>query len=321
VSKRRLRFGFTGGGVPGSTNEWRDFLRKAEDRGYSTMVVGDHMGGSMAAMPTMLAAALHTTRLRVGSHVLANDFRNPVMLAKESATIDLFSGGRLELGVGAGYDFRGTPGNRMASDWEQTGIRFDSAGSRVSRLAEALTIIKTFFERDEPFAFHGDYYRVQGIVPAPRAVQRPRPPIMVGGIGRRMLELAAREADIVAFAARPPNGINPISGAAGLGLTFAQQVDLVRKAAADRYADLELSVFAMSPQFTDDVDGSVERLAVQMRTTTDVIRDSPWALMGSVEAIIERIEAERERYDLSYWIIGAASIDTFAPVVARLAGT
>jgi alkanesulfonate monooxygenase SsuD/methylene tetrahydromethanopterin reductase-like flavin-dependent oxidoreductase (luciferase family) len=182
-------------------------------------------------------------------------------------------------------------------------------------------MLKTYFASERPFTFHGAHYHLEGVVPAPRPVQQPRPPIMIGGVGRRILELAAREADIVAFSARPPNGINPISGAPGLGLTFAEQVAVVRGAAGPRYAGLELSVFAISPDITSDIEGSTERVAHQMRTTPDVIRASPWALMGSVDGIVERIQRERERYDLSYWIIGGGSIDLFAPVVARLAGS
>jgi probable F420-dependent oxidoreductase len=317
--ERRFRFGVTGG-VTESPAQWRDFVKKAEDLGYATVVVADHLGPGTAPMPTMLDAALATRTLRVGTQVLANDFRNPVLLAREAATIDLLSGGRLELGVGAGYDFRGTPGRRMASDWEQIGVPFAPAGERVGRLAEAVSILKRYFAEPEPFDFRGTHYRMKGVMPQPRAVQQPRPPIMVGGVGRRILSLGAREADIIQFAARPRFGINPFSGAPGHGLSFQEQVELVRATAGERYPALELSVFARAPEVTDDVTGATRRLAEQMQAPPEDIRASPWALIGSVAAMIERLHQERARYDLSYYVVGAGAIDTFAPVVAALAG-
>src|SRR2546428_1826024 len=181
-----FRFGVQEHSAP-SAKAWRDTARRVESLGYKALYLPDHFGHQLGPIAALLAAADATTTLRVGSLVFDNDYRHPVVLAKEAATLDLLSDGRLDLGIGAGW---------MVSDYEQAGIPFDSPGIRIERLAEAIAIIKKFFAGGE-FSFQGKHYSINGIEGAPSPVQKPHPPLLLGGGGRKMLQLAAREADIV----------------------------------------------------------------------------------------------------------------------------
>jgi probable F420-dependent oxidoreductase len=273
------------------------------------LLVADHFGRQLAPLPALVAAAEATQTLRVGTFVLDNDFRHPAAVAKEAASVDVLTGGRLEFGIGAGWN---------PADYRKTGIPFEAAGTRVSRLAEALQIIKAFFAGGA-VTFEGKHYQVQDLDGLPEPVQRPRPPIMLGAAGRRMLTLAAREADIINFPDRPSVGVST-AGNPALGITFAQQMAVVREAAGERYSQLELSSLCI-PRVTDNVDEIIEQLAVQMQTTPRIVKDMPGALVGSVEAITDKLQANRDRFDLSYAVIPGAALNEMAPVVARLAGT
>jgi probable F420-dependent oxidoreductase len=257
--------------------------------------------------------------LRVGTLVLANDYRHPVVLAKELATIDHLSDGRLEVGLGAGW---------MAPDYEQAGMGFDPPGVRVSRLEEATTIVKALFAGG-PVTVHGDHYRVTGHELYPAPVQDPRPPIMIAGGGPRMLRFAAREADIV--------GLNPArkSNAAwedqnlpdATEAATDRKVGWIRDAAGDRYADVELSIVVPFILVTDDREGTANAIASSLPPDPDAdlsaegVLASPHVLIGSVSQICDTMVERRERWDLSYYVFNDDSIDTVAPIVAKLAGS
>ncbi len=228
-SRRKFRFGVSAT-APNleSAATLRAFALRAEELGFSTLLMGDHMGRSLAPLLALQFAAGVTTRLRVSPQVIANDFRNPALLAKEIATIDLLTEGRFELGIGTGWP-AGSP-NAIA-DYAQLGIPLEEPGPRVTRLEESVSIIKAFLSGDEPVSFSGRHYRVQGLVPAPRPAQRPRPPIMVAGAGPRILKWAAREVDILNLAPRPPIVGRTARGSQGFGLTMADTVSIVRAAA------------------------------------------------------------------------------------------
>jgi probable F420-dependent oxidoreductase len=306
--KRAFRFGVLVSRAD-SLAEWREVARRAEGQGYSTLLVADHFGPQLAPLPALVAAAEATASLRVGTFVLDNDFRHPAALAKEAATVDLLTDGRLELGIGAGWNL---------ADYQKTGIPFEAAGTRVGRLIEAVQIIKAFFAGGS-VTFHGRHYHVENLDAVPEAAQRPRPPLMLGGAGRRMLTLAAKEADILNFPDRPSEGVST-AGNAALGLKFEEQMAIVREAAGDRYSRLELSSLCI-PRITDRVTETILDLATLMRTTPQVVMDMPGALVGSVDAIIEKLQANRERFDLSYPVIPGAAMHDMAPIVARLVGT
>jgi probable F420-dependent oxidoreductase len=265
-------------------------------------------------MAALVSAAAATTRLRVGTFVLNNDLRHPVLVAREAATVDLLSDGRLELGLGAGH---------TKAEYDQAGLGFDPAGVRIARLAEALTVI-TGLLGGERVTLAGQHYRVtdHAIYPPPPPVQRPRPPILVGGQGRALLTLAARMADIVGLTGIifREGGLRPdVSGFRPAAVE--ERVRLVRAAAGDRSARLELNALVQRVVVTDDARGAAVELASRWaQLSPDEILESPFVLIGTVDQLVERLQARRARWGISYYVVFEPALDAFAPVVARLAG-
>jgi probable F420-dependent oxidoreductase len=320
---RRFRFGVAVNSEITSAKACVEIARKAEGLGYSTMLFADHMSRSSAPLVISMAALSATTSLRVGTQVLANPFRNPSILAKEIASLDLLSDGRFEPGIGAGWPSTSRTGR---SDSDQTGIEMGSSGERVERLEDTVRIIKRFFLSEEPFDFEGKHFSVKGVVPFPRPVQRPHPPIMIAGAGPRLMRFAAREADIINIAPRPPIVGPTVAGSMGFGMTMADEVALIKEAAGERYADLELCVFSnnpgsSNPSITENADELIEHLAGELNTTAEAVNGMPATLIGSEAAVIERILSDRESYDITYRIVPNIAMDAFAPIVARLAGS
>jgi probable F420-dependent oxidoreductase len=307
-----FRFGVNVGRAS-SRAEWVEKTRKLEDLGYATLTVPDHLSDLIAPMPALVCAAAATTRLRVGTNVLNNDFRHPVLLAREATTVDLLTDGRLQLGLGAGH---------MQSEYDQAGLRFDAGGTRVERLAEAVTIIKGLL-KGEPVTFAGRHYHVTGHTIHPFPVQQPHPPILIGGNGRRLLTLAAKEADIVGLAGFTlrRGGTEPdFSGFTAAGVD--ERVQLVREAAGDRYERLELSALVQRVVMTDHRRQAAEELARRWtQLSPEEILQSPYVLLGTVDQLVEDLQARRERWDISSYTIFEPFVDAFAPIVARLAGT
>ncbi len=297
----------------GDLHEWTELARRVETNGYSTLTMPDHFDGQLAPVPALQCAADATSTLRLGALVYDNDYKHPVVLAKELSTMDVLSEGRVEIGLGAGW---------MVSDYQQSGIPYDPPGVRVSRMIEGLAVIKGAMGPD-PFSFSGDHYTITGYNGLPKPVQAP-PPVLIGGGGPRVLAFAAREADIV--------GINPTltSGAVDQS-TFAsmtadqvdRKVQIVRDAATEtgRLADIEMNIRAFMVFITEDIDGALETLAGFTGAPKDVIAQSPFALVGPPSKIIDDLRDRRERWGFSYVIVGQNDIDPFAPVVAALAGT
>ena len=295
-----------------SRAEWAEKARKLEDLGYATLTVPDHLTDLFAPMPALTSAAEATTRLRVGTNVLNNDFRHPVLVAREAATVDLLTEGRFQLGLGAGH---------MQAEYDQVGVGFDAAGTRVARLAEAVTIIKGLLT-GEPVTFAGRHYRVTSHTIHPRPVQRPHPPLLIGGNGQRLLTLAAKEADIVGLSGITfrRGGTQPdLSGWRVAGVEA--RVRLVREAAGDRYDQLELNALVQRVVVTNDRRQAAEGLAHQWpQLSPDEILQSPYTLIGTVDQLVEDLQARRERWGISYYVIFEPYVDVFVPVVARLAG-
>jgi len=307
---RRFRFGVQAHTAAGP-EEWRALARKAEDLGYATLFMPDHFGDQLAPVPALMAAADATTVLRIGALVFDNDYKHPVVLAKEAATLDVLSGGRLELGLGAGW---------MASDYEQSGISYDPPKIRVDRFVEGLAVIKGHFAEGE-IDVRGEHYTVTGLDGRPKPPTRPHPPILVGGGGRRMLSIAAREADIV--------GINPtvasgaVDAAAAADTTAAawdRKVGWVKAAAGERFDDLEINCLTYTTTVTDDREGMSERLAPAFGVEPADVPRIPHALVGSVDQICEDLEWKRERWGVSYFVVQAGSLDACAPIVERMSG-
>lgn len=293
-----------------SRTEWLDKARKAEDLGYATFLVPDHIEKDLAPIGALMAAAEATTSIRLGSFVFDNDLRHPAVLAKEVATLEMMSGGRFELGLGAGY---------LSSDYVQTGISFDAAGVRISRFEEALLLIKKLFEEIDPVTFSGHYYTITDMKGLPRPVQKPHLPIYIGGGGKRVLSIAAKEADIVGFVPRnTPTGLDMRTATAQATL---QKVEWVRAAAGeDRFQQLELSAMVFLVIVTEDRVHVAQRVAGRFGLSPEQVLGSPQMLIGNLSQISGDLQARRERYGISYIEVLEENMELFAPVVARLSG-
>ena len=297
----------------GSRAEWQDKARKAEALGYAVLLVPDHLSTMLATLPAVMSAADATQHLRIGTNVLNNDLRHPVLLAREAATIDLLTDGRLELGLGAGY---------VKAEYDQAGLRFDRGGIRVDRLAESVPIIKALLGGTE-VTVAGEHYRVTGHTIYPRPVQRPHPPIVIGGNGPRLLALAAREADTVNL-----TGISFIRGGTALDMSgwkaagVDERLRVVREAAGARFDRLELSVQVQRVLVTERRREAAEEL---QRTWTQLsveeILDAPYVLIGTVDEMVDALHRRRERWGISYFVTFDPFMAVLAPVVAKLAGT
>jgi probable F420-dependent oxidoreductase len=297
-----------------SRADWIEKARKVEDLGYSTLTVPDHLTDLMAPMPALVSAAEATKYLRLGTYVLNNDLRHPVLVAREAATVDLLTDGRLELGLGAGS---------IKSEYDQAGLAFDAGSRRVDRLVEAVSVIKGLL-KGEQVTFAGRHFRVTGHTIAPLPVQTPHPPILIGGNGRRLLTLAAQEADIVGF-----SGITFRSGGAvppDLSGWRESEVDervrLVREVAGEeRYARIELNALVQQVIVTKNPRRAAEELTSRSaQLSADEILASPYVLIGGIDQITEDLHAHRERWGISYYVVHEPYLDAFAPIVARLAG-
>jgi len=298
----------------GSRQEWAEKARKVEGLGYSVLGVPDHLTEMLAPVPAVLAAALATTHLRVGTGVVNNDFRHPVLLAREAATVDLLTDGRLELGLGAGY---------AKVEYDQAGLRYDPGATRVARLSETVVLVKRLFD-GEPVTFSGEHYRVSGHTLFPLPAQRPRPPILIGGNGSSLLSLAAKEADIVGL-----TGITFRRGGTAPDISawkapaVDERVALVREAAGERFARLEMNALVQRVIVTDDRRRVAEDLARERwgQLSAEDILGSPYALIGTVDELVEDLKARRQRWGISYVLIHEPYLEALAPVIARLAGT
>jgi probable F420-dependent oxidoreductase len=291
--------------------DWKNKARQMEEMGYSILVVADHFGQGVAPVPAMAAAAAATTELRIGSFVLDNDFRHPAIVAKEFSTLDVLSNGRVELGIGAGW---------RLEDYTETGIPFDRPGVRVSRFEEALTIIKGLWT-EEKFSFKGDFYEIDGLQNLPRPVQAPHPPIFIGGGGKRMMGIAAREADIVGMLGKAKadgsgiddDDINPEA--------LRRRLGVLKEAAGDRFEDLELNLLVQFVRVTDDVQGEAQKLADEWEMTPQQILDIPEGFIDPHDEIVAKIRRLRDEFGISYFTVFGDAYEAFAPVVQELAGT
>ena len=307
-----------------SASQWTDTARRAEDLGYSTLFTTDHYFGpgdiveasghrpvDVAPLTAMTAAAMATSTLRVGCRVFCADYHNPVVLAKELATLDMMSGGRVEAGLGAGW---------VAAEYEGLGIPMDRAGIRIERLAEVVGVLKAHWS-GKPLDVHGAHVHASGFAGRPLPVQQPHPPIFIGGGAPRILRLAGRLADIVSI------NFNNAAGKLGAGSVASssreateQKLGWIRDGAGERFSSIELETAAYFIAIGDDTTEAVAAMARRFGVSPDVLVQHPHALIGSVGQVCEKLERQRDELGISYVNVAQRSMEAFAPVVARLAG-
>ncbi len=309
---RGFRFGVQVSKASTAT-DWAELARRVEGAGYDVLTMPDHFTDQLAPMPALMAAASATTTLRVGALVFDNDYKHPVVMAKELATMDVLSNGRTEIGLGAGW---------MISDYEEAGIQYDSPKVRIDRFIEGLAIIKGVMQ-DGPFSFSGDHYTITNYEGHPKPVQRPVPPVLIGGGGKRVLSFAAREADIIGINGTLTAGV---VGPEALSTMTAESVDEKVNIVADvatsagRLNDIEMNIRTFFVKVTDDRNKTVDGISQMFGVSREMIDSSPFALIGSVESCIEQLLERREKWGFSYTIVGAENIDECAPIVAALSG-
>jgi probable F420-dependent oxidoreductase len=289
-----------------SGEAWAEKARRLEGSGFDALLVPDHLvGARFAPVAALTAAACATSRLRVGTLVFANDFRHPAVLAKEAATLDVLSEGRLEFGIGTGW---------MARDYDRAGLTLDPPGVRVARLTEAIHVMKGLW-RGEPFSYAGEHYRIDGLEQLPVPAQRPYPRLMLGGGGPRMLRLAAREADIVNLTMRVrPDGSGPDTADGGPD-AFRRKVAVIREAAGNRFGEIELGTSVLRVGGRGDS-------AAWSAADPSAQAGTPQVLAGDLPEMCEKLRRWRDEHGVSHYVLHDESdLDAFTPIVERLAGS
>jgi probable F420-dependent oxidoreductase len=303
-----FRFGVTMSRAA-SAEAWVAAARRAEELGYDILLMPDHLGSQLSPIAALTAAAAATTRLRVGSYVFANDYRHPLVLAREAATLDWLSGGRFELGLGAGWN---------ATDYRKLGLHYDPPPRRIDRLSEAVPLVKRLLA-GEVVDHEGPHYRLRGGHVGPMPVQRPRPPLLIGGGGPRMLRLAAREADIVALQPQfDPRG-RPMLGQATEGAT-ERKIAILREASGPRFEELELNVIVGDAALVGSGRSARESLLAATKWAATGLVGTPYVLYGTLGQLRDRLLRRRDRLGISYYAIPGHAMEAMAPLVAALAG-
>jgi probable F420-dependent oxidoreductase len=305
---REFRFAVHASSAP-SGEAWLTLARRAESLGYDALLVPDHLGNQLSPIAALAAAAAVTSRLRIGPYVFANDFRHPLVMAREAATLDILSNGRLELGMGAGW---------RTTDYRQLGMPYEEPGRRVDRLAEAVPLVKRLLS-GERVTHAGSHYRLEEAQIRPRPVQRPRPPLHIGAGGPRMLRLAAREAEIVGFIPQFTRAGRP-NPADATEAALARKVEIVRLAAGERFGGLELSIYCADAGMVGSGTGLPGSISSALKGAVVGAVGSPYLPYGTVGQLRERFERRRDRLGISHYAIPGHAMEAMAPLVEGLAG-
>ena len=310
---RRFRFGAQlHKPLPGLT--WGESARRLEELGFSSLFMPDHFGDQLGPVAAMTAAAAATERLVVGTLVFDNDYRHPVVLAKEMATIDLLFEGRVEVGLGAGW---------MRTDYDQSGIPMDAPKQRVERMFESVPILRGLWG-DGPVTQLGEHYRITGLDGLPKPHTPGGPPLLLAGGSKRMLRFAGAHADIVGVNPSIHSGeVDADAARDGMADRMDQKFEWVREGAGDRFGDLEFNAWIPVVVVTDDAKAVAEMVApgfgLDPAHATEAL-ESPMTLVGTVDEIVERLESRRDRWGFSYHVVQNESVFELAPIVERLAG-
>ena len=320
---RPFRFGLQSYAAT-SPQDWRDQARRAEASGFSTFSVADHVIGpgpaltamnhavqNLAAVPAMAVAIEATSTIRIGSRVFCTDYRQPVMFAKEVATLDYFSEGRLELGLGAGW---------LRGEYEAMGLKWDRAGVRLDRFEEVLRLLRAHFAEGQ-IDVRGEYAHATGFEGLPKPTNGV-PPIMIGGGAPRVLGIAGREADIVSLNFNNSSGkLGPAGIQSSTANETARKIEWIRDGAGDRFTEIELEIAAYFTVVTDQRDATLAKMATRFDLAPEQVAEHPHTLIGSIDSICDQLIERRETYGISYITFGSSVVDAVEPVVARLAGT
>lgn len=295
-----------------SGSEFVERVQQIEQMGYSTVAMVDHFNPTYSPVPALTAAAMVAPSLRVLTTVFDNDFRNPVLLAKEIATIDQITGGRIDFGLGAGWH---------KVDYDQSGIQYDPPGVRISRMEEALTIFKNTWSGEE-FSFEGEHYTIKNHQGYPLPVQQPHPPVYIGGGGKRILGIAGREADIIGVHVRfGPDGA--LDSADTIRAEMEKKIGWIRDGAGDRFEQIEFALLLFAAKVVDSESAKqaeIARIAKSIEISEQAVAASPYYLVGSESELVEQIQGLRETFNITHFTIVAGDVDGFAPVVQRLTG-
>jgi len=311
---RKFRFGVqVHGPLPGLT--WAETARRVEELGYSSLMMPDHFGDQLAPFTAMATAAAATERLKVGTLVFDNDYRHPVVLAKEGATLDVLSEGRCEIGMGAGW---------MRSDYDASGIPMDEPKVRVDRLLEAVPIVRGLWD-EGAVTHHGEHYRITELEGLPRPHTPGGPPLILAGGSKRMLRFAGANADIVGVNPSIHSGVVDADAARdGMADRMDQKVEWVKEGAGARFDQLEINAWVPVVAITDDAQAVAEMVApgfgLEPAHAAEALH-SPMTMVGTVEEICDLLEERRDRWGFSYHVVQNESAFALAPVVERLAGT
>jgi len=311
-----------------SPRSWRNLIAKTEDLGYSTFFLADHFLSPgpalestfhppqlLASVPAIAMALEQTSTLRVGCRVFCNDYRQPVILAKEAATMDYLSEGRLEFGIGAGW---------IRSEYEAVDLPFDAFPQRLRRMQETVHAYKAFMS-GQPLDIEGDAINWSGFAGSPAPVQKPHPPLMIGGGSRQILGFAGREADIVSLNFNNRAGmLGPDGMSSGLAAATARKIEWIKDGAGDRFEGIELEIGAYNTIVTDHQQPTAAAIGEALGMSAQDILNHPHCLIGSIDYMCEELERRRDTYGISYIAVlddGENNmVETFAPVVQRLAG-
>jgi probable F420-dependent oxidoreductase len=289
--------------------QWLTFARRVETLGYEALYIPDHLGNQLSPMPALAAAAAVTTRLRLGGYVFANDYRSPLLLAREAATLDHLSGGRVDFGIGAGW---------MTSDYRQLGLRYDRPGVRIDRLVESVGVIRALFA-GEPVTHRGMHYRLDEARLAPLPVQRPHPPFMIGGGGPRMLRFAAREADIVGIIPQMDPRGRPIIRQATEGAT-ERKAAFIREVAAERWDAIRIDVIVFDAGLVGRPSGAAASAVTAIKAAAAGLIGTPYVMYGTLARLRELLLRRRDRTGISHYTLPGHAAEAMAPLVEALTG-
>jgi probable F420-dependent oxidoreductase len=324
MTRRPFRFGLQAFEAT-TADEWLTVVRRTEEVGYSTLFSSDHYFGpgriseatghrpvDMAPLTSIAVAAAATTTLRVGCRVFACDFHHPVVLGKETATLDLLSGGRLEVGLGAGW---------VRDEYAGLGMAMDPPATRIARVGEYVEVLRAMWS-GEQLDVQGEHVHVNGFAALPRPAQRPGPPIMIGGGAPRILGLAGRLADIVSINFNNSSGrLGGASVASSGADQTAEKIGWIEEGAGDRFGELELEIGAYFVAVGPGAAAQLESMAARFGVAPEEFATHPHALFGTVEQICDTLAERRERYGISYITVAQRHLEEFAPVVAARSGT